>query len=103
MRGNGILRYQIVANGGLNEHGEAIPSQVGWSKAIPCLIRTNNDNRKGTYEDGEYRQSSYSVMIECMEFPYSRIMLERLGAPLGEFPVISAERFPNVGRTVITV
>jgi len=104
MRTNGTLRYAIVTEGGLNEWGEADDTaSVEWSDPIPCSIKVNNDTRLGTYEDGEFRQASYQIMIELAEFPYNRITLERLGEDLGEHRIISAEPLTTVGRTKITV
>lgn len=100
---NGTLRYEILAEGGINEWGEPIEAQSTWSEAIPCSIKTNSDNRKGQYEDGEFRQASFTILIECIHFPYNRIKLERMGENLGEYRVMSAEPLTTVGRTQIVV
>lgn len=103
MRTNGTLRYAIVTDGGLNEYGEEQGSTVSWSEPIPCSIKTLSDSRVGKYEDGEFRQASYQIMIELAEFPYNRIRLERLDEDLGEHRIISAEPLSTVGRTKIIV
>lgn len=103
MRTNGTLKYAIITDNGENEYGEAVDSTIEWSEPVPCSIKTNSDTRLGAYEDGEFRQASYQIMIELAEFPYNRISLERLGEDLGEHRVISAEPLATVGRTKIIV
>ena len=104
MRTNGILQYETLQGGGLNEYGEIDDTvRSVWSEQIPCSIKTNSDTRKGVYEDGEFRQASYVVMIELASFPYKRIRLERMGEDLKEHRVLSSEPLATVGRTQILV
>lgn len=103
MRYNGTLRYEILSEGEVDEYGEPNPAQCAWSEAIPCSIKTNSDNRKGRYEDGVFRQSSFTILLECIPFPYNRVKLERLGEALGEFRVMSVEPLTTVGRIQIVV
>lgn len=104
MRTNGFLKYAIITENSENEYGEvAESSSIEWSEPIPCSIKTNSDTRLGVYEDGEFRQASYQILIELAEFPYTRISLERLGEDLGEHRIISVEPMTTVGRTRIIV
>lgn len=104
MRTNGTLKYAKITEGGENEYGEADnTASVEWSEPIPCSIKVLSDSRIGKYEDGEFRQASYQILIELAEFPYTRIQLERLDEDLGEHRVISAEPLSTVGRTQIIV
>lgn len=103
MRTNGTLRYESVSDGGFNEYGEPIEAQSAWSDPIPCSVKTNSDTRKGVYEDGEFRQASFTILIELDEFPHKRISLERQGESLGEYRVLSSEPLTTVGRTQIIV
>lgn len=105
MRYNGHLKYQIVSDGdGLNEYGELDNSaQVSWSDEIPCSIKTNSDTRLGKYEDGEFREASFVILIEVAKFNANRISLERLGEELGEYRVLSIEPLTTVGRIQIVV
>lgn len=103
MRTNGTLKYEIVSGGGLNDYGEVEEAHSEWSDPIPCSIKTNSDTRKGKYEDGEFRQASFTVLIESAEFPHKRISLERQGENLGEYRVLSSEPLTTVGRTQIMV
>lgn len=104
MRTNGTLRYEMLNGGGLNEWGEvADTAQSAWSAPIPCSIKTNSDTRKGKYEDGEFRQASFLILVEVMPFPHVRVKLERHGEKLGEYRVLSSEPLTTVGRTQIMV
>lgn len=103
MRTNGILRYEVVREGGVDEYGEVIAPSSEWSEPIPCSIKTNSDNRKGKYEDGEFRQASFTVLVELTPFPYGRVSLQRSGEELGEYRVLSSEPLTSVGRTQIIV
>ena len=95
--------YGLNADEVLSEWGEPIKAQSAWSEAIPCSIKTNSDNRKGRYEDGEFRQASFTILVECIPFPYNRVKLERMGENLGEYRVMNAEPLTTVGRTQIVV
>lgn len=104
MRTNGTLRYEMLNGGGLNEWGEVADiAQSTWSVPIPCSIKTNSDTRKGKYEDGEFRQASFLILVEVMPFPHVRVKLERHGEELGEYRVLSSEPLTTVGRTQIMV
>lgn len=103
MRTNGTLRYQLVTEGGFNEYGESLPAATAWSDPLPCHIKTNSDTRKGRYEDGLFRQASFTVLLELVALDCKRVSLERHGEQLGEYDVISIEPLAVVGRTQIVV
>lgn len=105
MRYNGFLQYQIVKKSEeLNEYGEVATGQTTtWSDELPCSIKTNNDTRKGQYEDGEFRQASFTVLLEVSPIDAKRVKLSRLGEALGEYRVLSVEPLASVGRIRITV
>lgn len=104
MKTNGTLSYQTLTTPGVNENGEPIPAQVTWSDPVPCLIKTNTDNRKGIYEDGEFRQASFTVVLELKDLPdFGRIKLTRYSEELGEYRIMTREPFPNFGRIQIMV
>lgn len=107
MRTNGKLQYQILVPGGVDDNGEPIASRETWSDSIACGIKTNSDNRKGAYEDGEFRVASFTVLLEAdaqHQFEsIRRIRLVRGSEQLGEFRVISSEPIITHGRFQITV
>lgn len=111
MRINGLIFFRLhIAssdNGGnLNEYGEVAPISEEWSDGFPCSISTNNDNRRGKYVDGQFRQCSFTILLEdslnCCD-SISRVRLQRGCDNLGEFQVQSAERLSSVGRIKIIV
>ena len=105
MRKNGSISYETTTPGGQNEWGEQIPAQTGWSDPIDCSIKANNDNRKGRYEDGVFRQASYVVLIEARELPtgIKRLRLTRYTEDLGEHDVLNIVPLLTVGRIQILV
>lgn len=107
MRTNGTLQYQQLSVGGIDDNGEPIASVETWSDAIACSIKTNSDNRKGVYEDGEFRVASFLVLLEAdakQKFEsIKRVKLMRGSEDLGEFRVISSEAIVTHGRFQIMV
>jgi hypothetical protein len=98
------MQIETVKKGGVDEWGEPIPAMTGWSDPIDCNIETNADNRVGKYEDGEFRQASFIVLVES-NFPIktSRVKLSRYDDELGEYRVLSYTPLPSMGRTKIIV
>ena len=132
MKLNGTLKVALTSKEVVNEYGEIIQNSVEWSTPFDCCITTNSDNRKGKYEDGEFRASAYMVILEDSGAIYDalrsaddtlvndgtdggihdveyqtanidRVMLSRYGENLGEFRVQSIELFPSVGRIQLIV
>lgn len=104
MRTNGTLQYLKVIPGGENEFGEPVEATTEWSDPIDCSIKTNSDNRKGKYEDGEFRMASFTVHIESEEkAQFERVKLTRHSEELGEYRVMSREPLTTVGRIQILV
>lgn len=85
--------------------GELVSSEQSWDAGAPCCITTNSDTRRGVYDDGEFRQASYTVIIEMNGKHYSAetVKLERNGEELGEFRVLSIEPITTMGRVKIVV
>lgn len=104
MRHNGHFMYLTQGTSNENEFGELVESTSLWSDPIPCHIKTNSDNRKGKYEDGEFRQSSFTILTEQMDnLSFNRVRLERQGEDLGDFGVMNAENLESQNRTQILV
>ena len=107
MRTNGILQYQILSPGDIDENGAPTASTETWSDAIACSIKTNSDNRKGAYEDGEFRIASFIILLEAdakMNYEsIKRISLMRGAETLGEYRVICSEPLVTQGRFQIMV
>lgn len=105
MRYNGQIRYTTQGKSQLNEYGELEDEQDEWSDYLPCSIMTNSDTRKGKYEDGQFRQSSFTILTELLTSPYSitRVQINREGENLGEYQIQSVENIPSQNRTKIVV
>lgn len=105
MRTNGTISFQTIISGGKNQYGEPIPATTEWSEPINCSIKTNSDNRKGKYEDGEFRQASLVVLLEVQTLPtgIKRLRLTRYTEDLGEFEIINIEPILTMGRIQIMV
>lgn len=107
MRTNGTLQYQILSPGGIDDNGEPVRSTKTWSDTLACDIKTNSDNRKGVYEDGEFRVASFTILLEAdakQKFEnIKRVKLMRGSEYLGEYRVISSEPIVTQGRYQIMV
>lgn len=107
MRTNGTLQYQILSQGGIDANGEPIAPTETWSDAVSCSIKTNSDNRKGAYEDGEFRMASFIILLEedakKNYIGIKRIKLMRDTEELGEYRVICSEPLVTQGRFQIMV
>lgn len=106
MRVNGHIQILQPSTGRFDELGNPVIEDAVYGDEIECCIQTVNDNRKGRYIDGMFRQSSYYIFIEsCNVTPASATMIkiERNGEYLGEFNIQSVEELSSVGRIKITV
>lgn len=104
MRANGELYTETRTAGGVNQWGEPLGDSVQWSETpIACLVTPNADTRLGRYEDGEFRQASYTVIIEGEGLSAERVRLVRGGETLGEYRIMSIRPLPSAGRVQINV
>lgn len=110
MRVNGLLYPKLAeapsgSMDGFNEDGDPIKGVPEYGEAIPCHIKTVTDNRRGRYEDGEFRQATFEVLVEqpAEHFRATEVKLLRDGDDLGEFKVQSVEPLAVLGRIRITV
>lgn len=92
------------SGGGLDDDGNPVPVQGGWSDPIDCRIVTLSKSDTGKYEDGKFIQSSYMIYIDgTEEIEADRVKLNRQGVYLGEFNVQSNEYLRLVKRVKIRV
>lgn len=107
MRTNGKLQYQTLSQPTVDDNGEPVASVETWSADIACNLKTNSDNRKGVYEDGEFRVASLTVLLEAdakQQFDtIKRVRLWRGSEYLGEYRVLCSEPLTTQGRFQITV
>lgn len=104
MRTNGYIIVLNAPGASLNEYGEVEFPEAEWSDPIPAHIRTNRDNRMEKGEGGEYRDASYTILVErAIPLGIKTVKVERLGEELGEFGIRSIEPVPGQNRVQITV
>lgn len=107
MRINGTLQYEIFSNQEENEYGEIISSTPELSEVVDCFVVTRAENQRARNEDGEYIQTSYTILLELAEdievHNVSSVILTREGEDLGKFRVVSASRLHGVGRVQFIV
>lgn len=98
------IKRKGLGGGGLDDDGNPVPVQGGWSDPIECRIVTLSHSETGKYEDGKFVQSSYMVFIDGTdEIEADRVRLNRQGVYLGEFNVQSNEYLRLVNRVKIRV
>ena len=104
MRTNGYIIVLSAPGASLDEYGEVEFPEAQWGDPIPAHIRTNRDNRTEKGEVGEYRDASYTVLVErAIPLDIKTVKLERYGEELGEFDIRSIEPVPGQNRVQITV
>lgn len=101
---NGHIQILETSGGGLDENGMPIQSTERWSENIQAKIQTNTENKRGTYADGKFTVSAYSIFIS----PISNISTKKVkinisGIDKGEFAVQRIEVLQHVNRVKITV
>ena len=85
-----------------DQDGAPIPQGESWSEKIPCAIKTAS-SKNGRYEDGEFTQYSYEVLLEELPISPSRIRLEKGAINLGDFKVLIKPEQTSMGRIKIIV
>lgn len=88
--------------------GNPVQSSSEWSDPIPACIQTISENRRADYEDGKYLAGTFRIHIELphpSNWPLgiTQIKLSRAGENMGEFPVMSCQILPSMGRVEIIV
>ena len=90
----------ISQTSSLNENGNPIVSEAILGANILANIRTLKYDKKGSYTDGKFIQSSYEILIEMQEFEADTIKITtNRNLVLGEFQVQSIE-FLDFGQKV---
>jgi hypothetical protein len=101
---NGFVYGLLDSGAGLDQKGDPAPLPSQWSEPEPANIKENTRSTEGTYDGGNFTVARYTVFIDGLGFPYSRVRLtDKQGEELGEFDVQSAQKLTFVNRTKITV
>jgi len=100
----GYIQARIQVDGGFNDDGEPIASSVDWSKEIECTYQANTLNNRGRYEDGNFTQSTYTIIVYDLDFTATYIRLsDSRSNMVCEKEVQSVEVLENVQRVKVTV
>lgn len=100
---NGFIQTLTTTGGGML-HGIPQPVVEDWSEPIPCNIRKNKSDHRGTYIDGKFIQCAAVVLIEPQEFDSKRIKItDNRGQELGDFEVQDVQYLHAVEALQITV
>lgn len=100
---NGYIQIKKQEGGGLL-NGIPQPIKERWCEPIPCNIRKNKSDHRGTYIDGKFIQTSSTILIEENDFTAKRLRLvDNRGTELGEFEIQDIQYLESVGATQITV
>jgi regulator of RNase E activity RraA len=103
MRGT-IQSLNKTSGGGFNEKGEPIPDSSSWGNPVECLYVANIYNNRGTYQDGVFTQSEYSITTKDLTFKATEILLsDKDGNVVCRKPVQRLELLESVKRVKIIV
>jgi len=101
---NGTAYFNTAENvADIDEYGLPIQSG-GFDLSVPCYIETQNENKRGHYDDGAYSQGNFTVSFDFdsigEDFSPTKVRLEheRKGS-LGEFTIQRTEYY-DLTRTI---
>lgn len=104
---NGILSYSLAAEQqpDLDSNGLPIPAATDEPVSVICTVTTLSEDRKGRYDDGRYRNCTYSVTLNLEDVgnqfrTVNTVTLDHdIKGPLGTFQVQRIE-FYSLTQTV---
>ncbi len=100
---NGYIQIKKQEGGGML-NGIPQPIKERWCDPIPCNIRKNKSDHRGTYADGKFHQTTATILIEVNDFDAQRLRLvDNRGTELGEFEIQDIQYLHAVGATQITI
>lgn len=73
---NGYINAQIGTEGYIDENGIPVQGSIDWGPDVECKYFANVNNNKGRYPDGEFKQISFEITTEDMEFTANIIRLK---------------------------
>ena len=92
----------------LDENGNPIQTKQLYDVECDCTINTLSEDRKGRYDDGRYRNCSYSVSINMDSVgntfnPQSVRLEHKNKGALGEFQIQRIEYYELTGTIEVWV
>jgi len=100
----GKLLYKIEKGGGVID-GDTIPVISSWSpKALDCTYQANTISNKGRYEGGAFITSSFTILIDEMDFNAKMVkLINSRGSVVCEKAIQSIEVLEEVQKVKITI
>ena len=100
----GKLLYKIEQGGGVID-GDTVPVISSWSpKAMDCTYQANTISNKGRYDGGAFITSSYSILIDEMDFSAKMVrLINTRGDLICEKVIQSIEVLEEVQKVKITI
>ncbi|MGM9810962.1 MAG: hypothetical protein ACI30J_08885 [Paludibacteraceae bacterium] len=105
---NGTLRYTSKSSvADVDDNGNPIRAEEA-DMEIPCTISVLSEDKKGRYDDGQYKKASYSVTCDLEKVgssfhPNSIQLIHEFKGDLGSFQVQRIEYYKLTGTVEIWV
>lgn len=101
---NGTIQALTSAKSTINDDGDPVTVPDAWGDPINCNIRTTKHDKKGIYEDGEFIQASYEILLDMQTFEADKIrVINNRSKVLGEFEIQDIQFLDKVQRVKIVV
>lgn len=99
---NGYIRF-VTIDEQVNEYGDSLSTPT-YSDFIPCMYQAMQNDKRGAYKDGKYKQVAYEVHLSPMKVIAERAeLLDEDRNSLGEYPIQSVTKYHNLPRVGITL
>lgn len=101
----GTIATRVTTGGGIDQlTGEPIPVTFLWSDEIECLYTPVQNSNQGRYTDGTFKQASYTITTEKMDFAAKLLRLTNSREQVAhEGEIISIEALEDIQRVKIIV
>jgi len=101
----GTIATRVTEGGGLHPTtGEPIPVTFIWTDETECLYTPVQNSNQGRYTDGTFKQASYTITTEKMDFAAQLLRLTNSrGQVAYEGEIISVEVLEDIQRVKIIV
>lgn len=101
----GKVQAKITTGGGRdNETGAPVPVSHTWGEEVECFYCANTLSNNGRYTDGAFKQASYTITVDEMEFDTTVVrLIDSSGNTVCEKPVLSLEKLESVQKVKIVL
>lgn len=100
----GYISNQIAGESYIDENGIPVSGTLTWGDDVECKYFATENNNKGRYIDGDFKQIAFVITTEDMSFRANIIRLkDSKGNVICNKEVQSLEELESVQRIKITV